>query len=61
MFQLRDRDYLKRKMLEAFKEEISGLSEEFREIFADDMVTAFQNRLLILAKIQSRELSEKKD
>ncbi len=48
-------------MLEVFKEEISRLSEDFREIFADDMVTAFQNRLIILAKIQSKELTEKKD
>jgi len=60
-FQLKNRDELKRRMLEAFRDQISGLPEDFREIFADDMVTAFQNRLLVLAKIQSKELTEKKD
>ena len=60
-FQLKDRDELKRRMLEVFKDQISVLSDDFREIFADDMVTAFQNRLLVLAKIQSKELTEKKD
>ena len=60
-FQLKNRDELKRRMLEAFRDQISGLPDDFREIFADDMVTAFQNRLLVLAKIQSKELTEKKD
>ena len=60
-FQLKNRDELKRRMLEVFKDQISVLSDDFREIFADDMVTAFQNRLLVLAKIQSKELTEKKD
>ena len=60
-FQLKNRDELKRRMLEIFKDQISVLSDDFREIFADDMVTAFQNRLLVLAKIQSKELTEKKD
>jgi len=60
-FQLKNRDELKRRMLEVFRDQISVLSDDFREIFADDMVTAFQNRLLVLAKIQSKELTEKKD
>ncbi|MCD6240889.1 hypothetical protein J7K27_05130 [Candidatus Bathyarchaeota archaeon] len=60
-FQLKNRDELKRRILEVFRDQISVLSDDFREIFADDMVTAFQNRLLVLAKIQSKELTEKKD
>ena len=60
-FQLKNRDELKRRMLEVFRDQISGLPEDFREIFADDMVTAFQNRLLILTKIRSEKLTKKKD
>ena len=60
-FQLKNRDELKRRMLEVFRDQISALSDDFREIFADDMVTAFQNRLLVLAKIQSEKLTKKKD
>ena len=48
-------------MLEVFRDQTSMLPEDFREIFADDMVTAFQNRLIILAKIQSEKLTKKKD
>ncbi len=60
-YQLRNREELKRRMLEVFKDQISGLSEDYREIFADDMVTAFQNRLIILTKLQSEKLTKKKD
>jgi len=56
-----DRDHVRKKVLEAFSKEISGLSDDFREILADDMVTAFENRMTILMKIQSKELMKKKD
>lgn len=60
-FQLKNREELKKRILEVFRDQISEFSEDFREILADDMVTAFKNRLVVLAKIQSRELTKKKD
>jgi len=48
-------------MLETFGEEISRLSDNFKEILVDDMVTALENRVAILMKIQSKELMKKKD
>ena len=56
-----DRNYLKRKMLETFDEEFSRFSDDFKEILADDMVTALENRMAILMEIQSKELMKKKD
>jgi uncharacterized protein (UPF0335 family) len=58
---LKIREYLRRKVLETFEEEISNLSKDFKEVLADDLVTAFENRMAILMKIQSKELMKKKD
>ena len=44
----KDRKELEAKLADVFDERISGLSTELREIFIDDMVTAFENRLNVL-------------
>jgi hypothetical protein len=40
-------------MLAAFGEEIEMLSTELQEILLDDLVTAFENRLKVLNRVQS--------
>ena len=39
-------------ILKDFNSEISRLASELQSILADDMVTALQNRILVLQKIQ---------
>ena len=51
-FSIQNRKKIQKMMLEAFNDELSILTPELQSILADDMVTAFQNRLLILQKIQ---------
>jgi hypothetical protein len=47
---LKSRKELKIKMSDVFKESISALSPDLREVLLDDLVTAFENRLKILNK-----------
>ncbi|MEJ2281024.1 MAG: hypothetical protein P8X97_03790 [Candidatus Bathyarchaeota archaeon] len=51
-FSNQNRKKLQKIMLKALNDEISILAPELQSILADDMVTVFQNRLLILQKIQ---------
>ena len=41
-------------MMETFTNEIQKLTPELQSILADDMVTAFQNRLVVFQKIQTK-------
>jgi hypothetical protein len=45
-------------MSKIFKENIKGLSSEYQEILLDDLVTAFQNRLVVLMRSQRKRYSE---
>ena len=47
---LKSRKELKNKMSDVFKERISTLSPDLREVLLDDLVTAFENRLKVLNK-----------
>jgi hypothetical protein len=49
----KDRNELRRKMATVLGEEIQMLSTELQEIFLDDFVTAFENRLKVLNRAQS--------
>jgi len=49
----KDRNELKLKIAKAFDENILKLSSELREILVDDLVTAFENRVKVLSKVQS--------
>lgn len=51
---LEQREHLQRKFMETFKEEIKALPEEFQRILADDLVTAFENRVTVLLRIYTR-------
>jgi len=49
-----ERNQLKKKMMETFKNETNTLSQELQRILADDLVTAFESRLTTLMRIQSK-------
>jgi hypothetical protein len=53
-FSSQSRKKLQKMMMEAFTSEIQVLTPELQSILADDMVTAFQNRLLVFQKIQEK-------
>ena len=48
-----DRDDLKLKFAKVFDANIWMLSSDLREVLLDDLVTAFENRVKVLRKIQS--------
>ena len=49
-----ERKQLEKKIMETFKNETNKLSQELQRMLADDMVTAFENRLATLTRIQSK-------
>lgn len=51
----KDRRELQGRMMEVFKKNISALSEEFQQILIDDLVTAFQNRMVVFTGIQRKK------
>ncbi len=44
----KDRKELKKKMAKALKDKIKPLPTELQDILLDDLITAFENRLVIL-------------
>ncbi|MEM3695007.1 MAG: hypothetical protein QXJ11_03500 [Candidatus Bathyarchaeia archaeon] len=50
----KQRKDLEAKMAKALKENIKGLSAELQKILLDDMVTAFQNRINVLMRVQRK-------
>jgi len=50
----KNRKKLQKMMIEAFTSEINILAPDLQSILADDMVTALQNRLLVLQKMQTK-------
>ena len=53
-FSSQSRKKLQKMMMEAFTSEIYVLTPELQSILADDMVTAFQNRLMVFQRIQAK-------
>ena len=47
---VKGRKELEAKMVTVFGEEIKGLSVELQEILLDDMVTAFESRLIVFER-----------
>jgi hypothetical protein len=41
-------------MAEVFKENLADLSADFQKILLDDLVTAFQNRINVLKRVQAK-------
>ena len=50
-----ERRRLEAQIMEIFKNETHALSQELQRILADDLVTAFENRLATLVRIHSRQ------
>jgi hypothetical protein len=48
------RKQLQSKLKQALKTEIQTLSTEMQQILCDDLVTALQNRLIVLAKVKPK-------
>jgi hypothetical protein len=53
-FTLQQRRKIKAKMAEVFKENLTGLSTDFQKILLDDLITAFQNRINVLKRVQAK-------
>jgi len=51
---IQGRKQLEKKVMEAFADEVKVLSQELQQILADDLVTAFQNRMIVLLRVQSK-------
>lgn len=49
-----ERSRMKAKMTEVFEENLKGLSADFQKILIDDLVTAFQNRMTVLLRVQAK-------
>ncbi len=49
---VKGRKELEAKMATVFSEKIKGLSVELQEILLDDMVTAFENRLIVFKRAE---------
>jgi len=50
----KERKQLEKKVMDTFKNETNALSQELQRILADDLITAFQNRLDTLMRIQAK-------
>jgi hypothetical protein len=48
------RDKLQTKMRKVFKEEMKSLSQDMQTVLADDIVTAFLNRISLFVKIEAK-------
>lgn len=51
---LKQRKELEVKMARVFKGNINVLSTELQKILLDDLVTAFQNRMKVLTRVQGK-------
>lgn len=51
----KERKELEDKMTKVFKENVSMLSTELQRMLADDLVTAFENRMNVLIRAQDRQ------
>jgi hypothetical protein len=56
LFSLQKRKKLSNTLKQALGSEIRPLSTEMQQILCDDLVTAFQNRLIVLAKAKPKHL-----
>jgi len=51
----REREQLENKMREVFGDEMKRLSKELQGVLADDIVTAFLNRIGLFIKIEAKK------
>lgn len=53
-FAVKDRKELEANLSTVFGERMKGLSTELQEILLDDMVTALENRLIVLKRAEAK-------
>lgn len=53
-FTIQQKREMKTKMAEVLKDDIKVLRTEFQKILIDDLVTALQNRMNVLKRIQEK-------
>lgn len=51
----KDRKKLETGLANVFHEKINSLPSELREILLDDMITAFENRIDVLSRVDIKE------
>jgi hypothetical protein len=51
---IKQRKELEARMAKVFKENMKGISAELQKILLDDLVTAFQNRINVLIRVQKK-------
>ena len=52
------RKQLQMQIISTFKEEMQTLNQELQQILADDLITAFQNRLKTFIRIQRKHATK---
>jgi hypothetical protein len=52
---LKGRKNMSRKMFKVLEQDIAGLSTELQGILVDDLITAFQNRMNVLIREQTKK------
>jgi len=57
-FNSQQRRRIKVKMARVFEEDLIDLSADFQEILLDDLVTAFQNRINVLKRVQAKGITQ---
>ena len=57
-FAIKNRKELQVKMASVFLEETKGLPVELQEVLLDDMVTAFENRLIVFKRAISQDKND---
>lgn len=57
MLSSQERKRLQKIMMKAFENEIQTLTPELQYILTDDLITAFQNRLTVFQRIQTKTIS----
>jgi hypothetical protein len=53
---VKGREQLQKAILEVFDSEVKTLAPELQYILADDIVTAFHNRLTVFERIQNKKV-----
>ena len=51
----KERKELQKRLIQTLKGQMNHLSTEFQQILADDLITALQNRLTALTRIQATQ------
>lgn len=57
-FEIKNRTELQAKMASVFLKETKGLPADLQKVLLDDMVIAFENRLIVLKRVRSQDKND---